>query len=158
MGRDRTQRKQPKGASQQPKLVFLWATPLEMLILLRWVVSSQLHFLKTAFCWMRDAPISTSRRATSVQCLLPHCGTSFPESAKRTSQHLQGPEPQGYFSSTHRAGEGFAAFVLQTQLTLVVLLSWQTAHKKQTWSSLYDGKVWWQDLILSPCTLERWEG
>lgn len=67
---------------------------------------------------MRDAPISTGRRATSVQCLLPHCGTSFPESAERASRHLQGPEPQRCFSSTHRAGEGFAAFVLQRSSSL----------------------------------------
>lgn len=67
---------------------------------------------------MRDTPISTGRGATSVQFLLPHCGTSFPESAKRTSRHLQGPAPQHYFSSTHRAGEGFAAFVLQRYSSL----------------------------------------
>lgn len=37
---------------------------------------------------------------------------------QRASLHLQGPEPQDYFSSTCRAGEGFAAFVLQRYSSL----------------------------------------
>ena len=91
-------------------------------------------------------------------CLL-KCGSSFPESAKRASRHLQGSEPQDYFSSTCRAGRRICCICAsKIQLTLVVLLSWQTVHKKQTWSSLCDGKVWWQGPVLSPCTLEWWEG
>lgn len=61
---------------------------------------------------MRDAHISTGRRATSVQCLLPHVGPPSLKSAE-SKPTPAGPEPQHYFSSTHRAGEGFAAFVLQ---------------------------------------------
>lgn len=53
-----------------------------------------------------------------MQFLLPWCGSSFPESAKRASLHLQGPEPQDCFSSTCRAGEGFAAFVLHRYSSL----------------------------------------
>lgn len=53
-----------------------------------------------------------------MQFLLPRCGSSFPESAKRASLHLQGPEPQDGFSSIRRAGEGFAAFVLHRYSSL----------------------------------------
>lgn len=116
-------------------------------------------FFKTAICWPTDAHISTGRRATSVQCLLPQCGSSFPESAKRASRRLQGPEPQDRVSATCRVGRRIRCICAsKTQLTLVVLLSWQTAHRKQTWSSLCDGRVWWQGPILSPCILEQWEG
>lgn len=45
--------------------------------------------------------------------LLPQCESFFPESAKRASRHLQGPEPQDYSAPLPEQGEGFAAFVLQ---------------------------------------------
>lgn len=149
-----------KGAFQQPRLFFIFR-PHHWKCLF-FLQESFLHnpsFFKTAICWPRDAHISTGRRATSVQSLLPHCGSSFPESAKRASRALQGPEPQGWFSAAWRAARRICCtWAAKTQLTLVVLLSWQTAHRKQTWSSLCGGRVWWRGPILNPCTLEQWEG
>lgn len=145
MGRNRENKKKIKRvrASSLDYPCFQ-ATPVEMLILFIWVFSSQsLFFFKTAIWWTRDAHIFTDGRATFVQFLLPRCGSSFPESAKRASRHLQGPEPWDYFSSTCRAGRRICCICAsKIQPTLVVLLSWQTVHKKQTWSSLCDGKVW----------------
>lgn len=67
---------------------------------------------------MKDARISSGRRATSAQCLFPQWGSSFPESAKRASLHLQGPEPQNCCRATRRAAEGLAAFVLHRYSSL----------------------------------------
>lgn len=50
--------------------------------------------------------------------LLPQCGSSFSESAKRASQHPQGPEPQDCSAPFLEQGEGFAAFVLQRSSSL----------------------------------------
>lgn len=118
-----------------------------------------LLLFKTAICWPRDAHIPTGWGAPSMQFLLPRCGSSFPESAKRAGRALQGPEPQGCLSAAWRAVRRICCTcAVKTQLTLVVLLSWQTAHRKQTWSSLCGGRVWWRGPILNPCTLEQWEG
>lgn len=100
-------------------------------------------FFKIAIWWTRDAHIFTGGRATFVQFLLPQRGSSFPESAKRASRHLQAQSPGTISAPLVEQGEGFAAFCAsKIQPTLVVLLSWQTVHKKRTWSSLCDGKVW----------------
>lgn len=153
------QKENQKGASQQPRSFFFRLYQWKCLFFLHESFLHNFYCLKTAICWTRDDHTFTGIRATSVQFLLPLCGSSFPESAKRASRHLQGPEPQDYFSSTSIAGQRICCICAsKIQLTLVVLLSWQTVHKKQTWSSLCDGKVWWQGPILSPCTLERWEG
>lgn len=50
--------------------------------------------------------------------LLPRCGSSFPESAKRASRHLQGPEPQDYSAPLREQGKRLAAFVLQRSSSL----------------------------------------
>lgn len=97
------------------------------------------------------------RRAIFVLLALPQCMSSFPESAKKASQHLQGPQPQDNCSHLESRANGLLNCASKTRLPLLVL-SWQTAHKKQTWSSLCDGKAWWQGPTSSPCTLERWEG
>lgn len=48
-----------------------------------------------------------------MQFLLPRCGSSFPESAKRASQQLQAQSPGTISAPLVEQGEGFAAFVLQ---------------------------------------------
>lgn len=145
MGRNRENKKEnQKGACQQPWLfLFPGHTSGNAYSFYMSLFFTIFIFFKTAIWWTRDAHIFTGRRATFVQFLLPRCGSSFPESAKRASRHLQGPEPWDYFSSTCRAGRRICCICAsKIQPTLVVLLSWQTVHKKQTWFSLCDGKVW----------------
>lgn len=97
IGRNRTKRKQPKGAFQQPRLLFIFRPHHWKCLFFSYEsFLHNLYFLKTAICWTRDAHISTGRRATSVQFLLLQCGSSFPESAK-SKPTPAGPRAPGLF-------------------------------------------------------------
>lgn len=50
------------------------------------------------------------RRAIFVLYALPQCMSSFPESAKKASQHLQGPQPQDDCSHLESRANGLLCF------------------------------------------------
>lgn len=60
----------------------------------------------------------SGRRATSVQFLLPLCGSSFPESAEQGSWRPKGHGPWTVSAPSGRMGEGFAVFVLRRYSSL----------------------------------------